>query len=103
MKLLTDESLPNNEDDFFELLDVWFPKVYDVKVMLKATKIRRTGLQELADELGVRLPSQTFARTLMLIQFPGIADRPLSPSWLRLPSHLQHILQTPRLTFPQSH
>lgn len=34
IKLLTDTNLPQDESDFFELLRLYFPVVYDVKVIL---------------------------------------------------------------------
>lgn len=33
IKLLTDTNLPQDEGDFFELLRIYFPVVYDVKVI----------------------------------------------------------------------
>lgn len=32
LKLLTDQNLPQDENDFFESLRLYFPTVYDVKV-----------------------------------------------------------------------
>lgn len=32
LKLLTDQNLPHDENDFFESLRLYFPTVYDVKV-----------------------------------------------------------------------
>jgi hypothetical protein len=32
LKFLTDQNLPQEESDFFELLRIYFPTVYDVKV-----------------------------------------------------------------------
>lgn len=32
LKLLTDQKLPQEESEFFELLRIYFPKIYDVKV-----------------------------------------------------------------------
>lgn len=37
IKLLTDTNLPQDESDFFELLRLYFPVVYDVKVILFLT------------------------------------------------------------------
>ncbi|KAG6827112.1 hypothetical protein H0H92_013156 [Tricholoma furcatifolium] len=54
VKLLTAESLPTAEDQFFDLLRIWFPTVYDVKFLMRSTKILRGGLQELADDLGIQ-------------------------------------------------
>lgn len=32
LKLLTDQNLPQEENDFFESLRLYFPTIYDVKV-----------------------------------------------------------------------
>lgn len=32
LKLLTDQNLPQEESEFFELLRIYFPTIYDVKV-----------------------------------------------------------------------
>ncbi|KAF8895148.1 ribonuclease H-like domain-containing protein [Infundibulicybe gibba] len=53
VKLLTAESLPTTEDAFFELLRVWFPTVYDIKFMMRASKVLKGGLQDVADDLGI--------------------------------------------------
>ncbi|RDB15329.1 CCR4-NOT transcription complex subunit 7 [Hypsizygus marmoreus] len=53
VKLLTAESLPTTEDQFFSLLRIWFPTVYDLKFLMRSTKLRG-GLQELADDLGIQ-------------------------------------------------
>lgn len=53
VKLLTAESLPTTEDAFFTLLKIWFPTVYDIKYLTKASKGLKGGLQEVADDLGV--------------------------------------------------
>lgn len=34
IKLLTDNNLPQDESEFFELLKIYFPTIYDVKVNL---------------------------------------------------------------------
>lgn len=38
LKLLTDQNLPQEEADFFELLKIYFPVIYDIKVQKKANK-----------------------------------------------------------------
>lgn len=53
VKLLTAESLPRTEEAFFDLLKLWFPTVYDIKYLMKASKVLKGGLQEVADDLGV--------------------------------------------------
>ena len=56
VKLLTAESLPTTEDAFFSLLKIWFPTVYDIKFLMRASKALKGGLQEVADDLGVSDP-----------------------------------------------
>ena len=51
MRLLTNEKLPDEESDFFELLSCYFPKIYDVKYLMKSCKNLKGGLQEVADQL----------------------------------------------------
>ena len=55
MRLLTNEKLPDEESDFFELLSCYFPKIYDVKYLMKSCKNLKGGLQEVADQLKVRV------------------------------------------------
>lgn len=57
VKLLSAVSLPTTEESFFELLNIWFPTVYDIKYMMRASKVLKGGLQDVADDLGVRLIS----------------------------------------------
>ena len=56
IKLLTALSLPTTEDTFFEVLHTWFPTSYDIKTMMRASKTLKGGLQDVADDLGVRIP-----------------------------------------------
>ncbi|KAK0487534.1 ribonuclease H-like domain-containing protein [Armillaria novae-zelandiae] len=53
VKLLTAVSLPKTEEEFFDILRIWFPTVYDIKFMMRACKVLRGGLQDVADDLGV--------------------------------------------------
>jgi len=55
MKILTCEPLPTDEDDFFRLLFLWFPCLYDIKHVIRSCKPLKGGLQEIAESLGVRL------------------------------------------------
>merc|ERR1711894_343469 len=41
------------ESEFFELLKLYFPNVYDVKYLMKSCKNLKGGLQEVANELEV--------------------------------------------------
>ena len=54
LKLLTNANLPKSEIEFFELLKLYFPNVYDVKYLMKSCKNLKGGLQEVANELDVR-------------------------------------------------
>ena len=57
LKLLTCVRLPPEEQDFFELLKIFFPNIYDVKYLMKSCKNLKGGLQEVADQLEVSVQS----------------------------------------------
>lgn len=48
LKISTDQNLPSDESDFFELLRVYFPSIYDVKYLMKSCKNLKGGLQEVS-------------------------------------------------------
>ena len=52
--MLTNQKLPDEENEFFELMSLYFPKVYDVKYLMKSCKSLKGGLQEVGDSLEVR-------------------------------------------------
>ncbi|XP_026468538.1 CCR4-NOT transcription complex subunit 7-like isoform X3 [Ctenocephalides felis] len=54
LKLLTDQNLPQEEADFFDLLKIYFPVIYDIKYLMKSCKNLKGGLQEVADQLELR-------------------------------------------------
>lgn len=54
LKLLTDQPLPEEEAEFFELLRLYFPTIYDIKYLMKSCKNLKGGLQEVADQLELR-------------------------------------------------
>lgn len=54
LKMLTDQNLPADESEFFELLRLYFPTNYDVKYLMKSCKNLKGGLQEVADQLELR-------------------------------------------------
>ncbi|KAL7307459.1 hypothetical protein TKK_0000638 [Trichogramma kaykai] len=54
LKLLTDQNLPENESEFFEILRLYFPTIYDVKYLMKSCKNLKGGLQEVAEELDIQ-------------------------------------------------
>ena len=47
-----------NENDFFDLLAIWFPCIYDIKHVVRSVKTLRGGLQEMAESLGVSCRKQ---------------------------------------------
>jgi len=51
LRMLTDMNLPEEEEDFFEILRIYFPSIYDVKYLMKSCKSLKGGLQEVADQL----------------------------------------------------
>ncbi|KAH9851538.1 CAF1-domain-containing protein [Lenzites betulinus] len=53
VKLLTGQSLPMNEETFFDVLHTWFPTIYDIKYVMRSCKVLKGGLQDVADDLGV--------------------------------------------------
>jgi len=54
LKLLRDQNLPVDEGEFFELLRLYFPTIYDVKYLMNSCKNLKGGLQEVADQLELR-------------------------------------------------
>lgn len=54
LKILTDQDLPQEEAEFFELLRVYFPVIYDVKYLMKSCKDLKGGLQEVSDQLEIQ-------------------------------------------------
>ena len=54
MRNLTGAPLPLTEDEFFSLLKIWFPNIFDIKYIIRQCKpSMKGGLQELAQEMGV--------------------------------------------------
>ncbi|XP_064608655.1 CCR4-NOT transcription complex subunit 7-like [Liolophura sinensis] len=53
LKLLTSCNLPEEEADFFDLLRIYFPNIYDVKYLMKSCKNLKGGLQEVAEQLEI--------------------------------------------------
>ncbi len=54
LKVLTVSPLPSDESEFFELLRIYFPRIYDVKYLMKSCKDLKGGLQEVADFLQIQ-------------------------------------------------
>lgn len=53
LKLLTCQNLPKTEEDFFKLLNIYFPAFYDIKHLMRSCKSLKGGLQDCADDLQV--------------------------------------------------
>jgi len=51
LKLLTCTALPATEPEFFELLKLYFPNIYDIKYMVNGLDGLHGGLQKIADDL----------------------------------------------------
>lgn len=54
LKVLTSSSLPQEESEFFELLKLYFPNIYDVKYLMKSCKNLKGGLQEVSEQLAIQ-------------------------------------------------
>jgi CCR4-NOT transcription complex subunit 7/8 len=53
LKILTCSPLPTEETEFFYLLKLYFPCIYDIKYLMKSCSNLKGGLQDVADELHV--------------------------------------------------
>lgn len=53
LKVVTCSPLPAQESEFFALLRVWFPCIYDIKYLMRSCKTLKGGLQDVADDLQV--------------------------------------------------
>lgn len=51
LKVLTSLNLPSEEQEFFEMLKIYFPNIYDVKYLMKSCKNLKGGLQEVSEQL----------------------------------------------------
>lgn len=51
LKVMTNENLPAEEKEFFEMVKIFFPCIYDVKYLMKSCRCLRGGLQEVARQL----------------------------------------------------
>ena len=54
LKVLTSTAMPLLEQEFFDLLKIYCPNIYDVKYLMKSCKTLKGGLQEVADQLEVK-------------------------------------------------
>lgn len=51
LKVLNNTNLPAEESEFFELLKIFFSRIYDVKYLMKSCKSLKGGLQEVSELL----------------------------------------------------
>jgi CCR4-NOT transcription complex subunit 7/8 len=59
LKMVTLVNMPATETEFFDLLKIWFPCIYDIKFLMRSCKSLRGGLNEVAKDLNVRLRKLT--------------------------------------------
>lgn len=87
LKMLTGKKLPDTQVDFFKLIKIYFPVLYDIKHLMKFCNGLHGGLNKLAEQLGVKrigishqagsdslLTSSTFMK-LKEIFFSGSPER----------------------------
>jgi CCR4-NOT transcription complex subunit 7/8 len=53
LKVLMCTPLPEEEPDFFDILRIYFPCIYDIKYLMKSCKSLKGGLQDVAKDLAV--------------------------------------------------
>ncbi|GIL68246.1 hypothetical protein Vafri_21501 [Volvox africanus] len=54
LKILTCQPLPNSEQEFFELLNIYFPNIFDIKYLMRYCDNLHGGLNKLAEMLEVQ-------------------------------------------------
>jgi CCR4-NOT transcription complex subunit 7/8 len=53
LKVLTCQPLPKEEADFFDMLKLYFPCVYDIKYLMKSCENLKGGLQKVSESLNI--------------------------------------------------
>ena len=53
LSLLTNESLPKDEEEFIKILSIYFPNFYDIKMLVKDLYYLDGGLNRIINKLGV--------------------------------------------------
>ena len=53
LRLLLNDNLPNNENDFLDCLKIYFPNIYDIKNLINENEDFKGGLNKIAKELNV--------------------------------------------------
>ncbi|KAH8825183.1 ribonuclease H-like domain-containing protein [Flagelloscypha sp. PMI_526] len=55
LSILSGTGLPVSDAEYYDLLSIWFPTIYDLKVILRAGRhVRSATLQGTADDLGIQ-------------------------------------------------
>lgn len=53
LKVLTGNPMSADEGEFLKILQIFFPRFFDIKYLMKSCKTLKGGLQDVADDLGV--------------------------------------------------
>lgn len=53
LKVATNNQLPTEEAEFLDMLKLYFPRIYDIKYLMRSCKPLKGGLQDVADELKI--------------------------------------------------
>ena len=53
LKLLIGDFLPNNSNEFLDLMKLYFPYTYDIKYLINGNEIYKGGLSKIAKELNI--------------------------------------------------
>ena len=53
IKLLIGDLLPNNSNDFLDLMKIYFPNAYDIKYLINENELYKGGLNKIANELNI--------------------------------------------------
>ena len=53
LRLLTGDILPDNTNEFLELLKIYFPNAYDIKYLIKENDLYKGGLVKISKELNI--------------------------------------------------
>ncbi|KAG8834139.1 hypothetical protein FRC17_009478 [Serendipita sp. 399] len=91
LRMLTGAPLPVMEEEFFDIMKIWFPSLYDIKYIMRQIKPSlKGGLQEIAQDLGVAnvAPANAtftsgYAAHLAAITFHKIIDHYIQPTTTR--------------------
>ena len=81
LKMLTGKLLPDTENDFFELLKIFFPTIYDVKYLMKSCKNLKGGLEEVAKQLEVQTFTSYFSQSASFAILLDRTNRTTTSSW----------------------